>query len=209
MKKIFQISLILLTIVSCAKKSNKKVQTNSLTTNAFKIDFPLDSLLSFDSEKKLKEVFGTNNVTRSVGYFPEGMGKYNYTKLFPNSKNSVQFNWEDDTLEFNKLSSIRINEWNSDWKTKEGITIGTDIDELEVFNEKPFTFYGLEWDYSGDIQWNDGLLDKRKIYGSLSYPDKVMPHKFDSLIGDHTIESSSKIAKEAKLVLTEIVMLKD
>ena len=205
MKKIVQLSLILFLIGSCSDKKNK---STSVASNKIKIDFPLDSLLSFDSEKELKEVFG-KDVQRSKGYYPEGMGEYTNTLLFPNSKNEVEFVWEDDTLNFNKLFSIRVFGKNTDWKTKEGITIGTDINQLEAFNKKPFTFYGLEWDYSGDIQWNDGHLDERRIYGSIDYTGEVMPNEFEGLIGDHTIESSSKIAKKAKLILSEIVMLRD
>ena len=113
---------------------------------------------------------------------------------------------EYDSLNLHKLQYIRLSGKNTDWKTKEGITIGTEIEELESFNKKPFIFFGLEWDYSGSINWNEGYLDKRKIFGSLAYPNDEMPNEFEDLIGDHEIKSSSELAQKAKLILGEIVM---
>ena len=169
------------------------------------IDFPLDSLLSFDSEEELKKIF-KNNVKRSIGYYPEGMGKYANTLLFPDSKNEVEFVWADDSLNFSGLQFIELSGNETDWKTKEGITLGTGIKELEKLNKKPFTFFGLGWDYSGSIDWKEGYLDERKIFGSLEYPGEGMPIKFEGLLGDHEIESSDELAQAAELILIEITM---
>ena len=141
-----------------------------------------------------------------LGYYPEGMGEYNNSLLFPDSKNEVEFVWRDDPLSFSGLLYFELAGQDTDWKTKEGITIGTGIKELEEINKKPFTFWGLEWDYSGMINWNDGHLYDRKIFGSLKYPDDIIPNEFDSLLGDHEIKSSSEIAQKAKLILGEITM---
>ncbi|MBP2831845.1 hypothetical protein J8281_06550 [Aquimarina sp. U1-2] len=69
---------------------------------------------------------------------------YNNSLLFPGTKNQVEFIWEEDSLHFNTLLSFKIAGHQTEWKTKEGITLGNTIEELEVFNKKPFTFYGLE-----------------------------------------------------------------
>ena len=74
------------------------------------------------------------------------------------------------------------------------------------FNKKPFTFFGLGWDYSGSIDWKEGYLDERKIYGSLEYPGESMPIKFEGLLGNHEIESSDELAQAAQLILREIIM---
>jgi hypothetical protein len=211
MKKTIQILLILFLLNSCSNGTKKEVvketktATKAVSKDVSKIDYPLDSLLTFDSEAALKKVFG-EHVKRSVGYYPEGMGEYKNTLLFPDSKNQVEFVWEDDSLHYNKLQYIRLSGRNTDWKTKEGITIGTNMKDLEVFNKQPFAFFGLEWDYSGAIDWKDGYLDERNIFGSLAYPADSMPEEFLDLLGDHTIESASKIAQKANLILTEIIM---
>lgn len=207
MKKTIQILLLLFLLNSCGdgtkKEASKEIKT--ITKDILTIDYPLDSLLSFDSEAALKEAYG-NQVKRSVGYYPEGMGEYTNTLLFPDSKNQVEFVWEDDSLHFKKLQYIRLSGKNTDWKTKEGITIGTQMEALEYYNKQPFAFFGLEWDYSGAIDWKDGYLDERNIFGNLVFPSDEMPAEFMDLLGDQTIESSSEIAQKANLILGEIVM---
>lgn len=214
MKNTLHILLILFLLNSCANETKKtttkaaeatKTATKIAKKDISEIDYPLDSLLSFDSEEALKKVYGTH-VKRSVGYYPEGMGEYEMTLLFPDSKNQVEFVWEDDSLHINKLQYIRILTKGTDWKTKEGITIGTSMKELEIFNKKPFAFFGFEWDYSGSIDWKDGALAKRNIYGNLALPDDVMMNNFMDLIGDVTIETSSESAQKAKPILREIIM---
>ncbi len=207
MKKTIQILLLLFLLNSCSNGTKKDAskEIKSVTKDISKIDYPLDSLLLFDSEAALKKVFG-EHVKRSVGYYPEGMGEYANTLLFPDSKNQVEFVWEDDSLHYNKLQYIRLSGRNTDWKTKEGITIGTQMKDLEVYNKQPFAFFGLEWDYSGAIDWKDGYLEERNIFGSLAYSKDAMPEEFLDLLGDHTIESSSEIAQKANLILSEIIL---
>ena len=52
MKNILQILLIIFLLNSCADGTKKQA-----IKDVSKIDYPLDSLLSFDSEKALKEMF--------------------------------------------------------------------------------------------------------------------------------------------------------
>lgn len=211
MKKILQVLLILFMLNSCSNGTKKeatketKAETSVVIKDISKVDYPLDSLLSFDSETTLKKVFG-RHIKRSVGYYPEGMGEYMNTLLFPDSKNQVEFVWEDDSLHFNKLQYIRLSGKHTDWKTKEGITIGTNMKTLETLNKQPFAFFGLEWDYSGAIDFKNGYLAERNIFGNLAYPTDAMPIELMDLLGDHTIESSSEIAQKANLMLTEIMM---
>lgn len=191
---------------SFVNKNNTQKQNNEPILNPdIKVNITLDSLLLFDSETQLRECFGSN-VKSSKGYYPEGMGEYNNTLLFPNTKNEVEFVWHDDSLKFNKLMYIKLSGKNTDWKTKEGITIGTAIKELELLNKRPFTFFGFEWDYAGAINWNNGYLSKRNISGNLVFYNNEIPEYFEDLIGDHEIESSSEIAQKTKLILGEIIM---
>lgn len=181
---------------------------NGLSKSAKKeivIDFPLDSLLNFDSEKALKKVFGAN-VKRSIGYYPEGMGEYANTLLFPETKNEVEFVWEDDSAHFCKLAYISIAGQQTDWKTKEGITIGTRLKELEKLNKKPFTFYGFDWDYSGLTSWEDGHLDQRKVFVNLDYPPDINSDDLDALLGDREFKSNSKLAQKVNPVVREVTM---
>lgn len=185
------------------------IQSNSVMTEPKKeieqIVFPLDSLLKFDSEEKLREVFG-DSIKRSIGYYPEGMGEYSNTLLFPGTANQVEFVWVDDSVTFSGLAYINITGQMTGWKTKEGITLGTKLKELEKLNKKPFTFYGFGWDYGGAANWDNGQLQERKIFVSLEYPSDSMPIEFDGLLGDHEVRSDSELAQKANPVVVEITM---
>ena len=169
------------------------------------IDFPLDSLLKFDSEVALMSAFGTN-VKRSTGYYPEGMGEYPNTLLFPDSEDQVEFVWLDDSVNFSGLDHIEVQGQKTTWQTSEGITLGTDLKTLEKLNQKPFTFYGFGWDYSGSVDWDGGHLFHRKVFVSLDYPGETIPSEFDGLLGDHEIRSDSELAQKANPVVREITM---
>lgn len=106
------------------------------------ITYPLDSLLSFNSETELKQVFG-NDVKRSTGYYPEGMGEYQNTLLYPDTRDQVEFVWLDDSVNFTGLMYIKVSGKKATWKTSEGITLGTTLKELERLNQKSFAFYGV------------------------------------------------------------------
>jgi hypothetical protein len=178
--------------------SNKKEQSPN-------INFPLDSLLKFDSEDALKRVFG-KYVKRSIGYYPGCMGEYPITLLYSGTKNEVQFEWVD-TVNFSGLSIIKINGELSDWKTKEGITIGTTLKELEKLNKKPFRFSGFGWDYGGMVNWEGGYLDKRKVFVCLDYSTKSP--ESNELDGDKIdVSSDSDVAQKNNPIVREIRMIK-
>jgi len=173
-----------------------------------KIDFPLDSLLKFDSEVELKNAFG-DNIKRSIAY-SEDMGEYHNTLLFPGTTNEVEFVWLDDSISFSGLAyidiSIDIFGQETGWKTKEGITLGTKLKELEKLNQKPFTFYGFESDFSGMTDWDEGHLFDRKVFVSLRYPGETIPPEYEELIGDQEIRSDSELAQKANPIVCVITM---
>jgi Tfp pilus tip-associated adhesin PilY1 len=48
-----------------------------------------------------------------------------------------------------------------EWKTEEGVTLGTTLSRLEALNRRPFRLSGFGWDYSGTVtSWNSGQLEK-------------------------------------------------
>lgn len=177
------------------------------TQTAAKPDFTLDKLLSFQSEADLIKTYGAD-VKRSTGYYPEGMGEYQNTLLFPDTKNQVEFVWQDDSVSFSGLSYIHISGEATDWKTKEGITLGTTMKDLEKLNQKSFIFSGFGWDYSGATDWDNGHLQERKIFVNLAYPGENVSPEHDALIGDHDIRSDSELAQKVNPIVFEITMRK-
>jgi hypothetical protein len=214
MRKILICALIATSCSSDEKENTteQQLQTDSVftstevkseNTEAIEVmDFPLDSLLHFDSMAELKEVFG-DDVVQSFGYFPEGMGTYPNTRLYPKTKNEVEFQW-NDTINFKDLRVICIAGESCGWKTKVGITLGTTLKDLEKLNTKPFTFSGFGWDYSGTTSWDGGELEKMKIGVTLGLKDNFV----EGLAGEQQFKSSFELAQKANPIVVEVTLIR-
>src|SRR3954466_8404703 len=115
-------SLVLVFAACTAKKeSSESVKTQSQS-------FILDSLLRFDSEAELIAAFGKENVARDTAWYPEGMGQYMISVLYPGTNNEVEFTWKD-SIAFNQLQEIVLHQDSADWSTH-GVKIGTRLNDL-------------------------------------------------------------------------------
>jgi hypothetical protein len=185
-----------------SEKIKLKFEADSITG-----EFPLDSLLEFDSEEALQKAFG-KNVKRSIGYMPEGMGTYPNTLLFSGTEKEVEFIW-NDTINFSQIQSIQVYKQDSPWKTMEGIKMGTTLKELEKINDKWFVFSGFGWDYAGGVNWNDGEMAKRNVFVNLALEGDSMSGEFDALMGDHDFSSDEPLAQKANPVVSIIQLRKE
>ncbi len=50
------------------------------------------------------------------------------------------------------------------WKSKEGLRVGTPIDQLERINGGPFQLYGFGWDFGGQVFANGRALRAYEIF---------------------------------------------
>ncbi|MCC6726122.1 MAG: hypothetical protein IT258_16565, partial [Saprospiraceae bacterium] len=83
--------------------------------------------------------------------------------LFPdNQRRRVEIYW-DETLDPKRPAYMRIEGDStgvSDWKTSNGITVGTTLADLERLNGKPFDISGFGWDYGGFVtDWKGGSFN--------------------------------------------------
>jgi hypothetical protein len=129
------IHLALVLLLSCSAKNDtteKDIATEAIDDlrptepKEVVVDngYLLGSLLNFDSEEELMKLFH-QDITRAVGYYPEGMGEYQNTLLFQGTTNQVEFVWRDDSVNFSGLSFVIVRGKETDWRTAEGITLGT------------------------------------------------------------------------------------
>jgi hypothetical protein len=164
----------------------------------------LDSLLVFNNEQKLIEKFGKENVRRDTAYYPEGSGEYMVTLLYPDSDREVEFVW-NDSINFSGLNTVRLYRVGSQWKTQEGITVGTSLQQLVSLNEKEIEFTGLGWDDGGVVFWNNGKLHYRGINVTLALPENYDTEaKLDSIIGDQQVSSNWALAKRINPTVQEV-----
>jgi len=139
--------------------------------------------------------YGKENVTRGEIGLGEGfMAKG--TILYPNTENELSIIWKEDQP-YKQIQSIRVMKEGTQWKTAEGISIGTSLEDLIKINGKDFKFAGFEWDFAGVVlDWDGGTIDKNlKMYLEPTNEEAIFP----DLLGEETFSTSLPKAKEAGL----------
>ena len=99
------------------------------------------------SETDLKQLLGDSNVVRI------NRGSVQ-TVIFPKSANELEIVWKKGR-KFKKIGTIIIRKGN--WRTSEGIAIGTTKKELEAINGKPVTLFPLD-EEEFRVIWNGGKV---------------------------------------------------
>ena len=188
MRKIFYL-LALISVVAC--NSSKKVAT--VSSNSFFVE----DLLKLNSEE-LKKLFPSEAIIEDTGLFEEGTEERAYTVISSDTPDELHITWKDKNR--TQIEDIRMNS-NGKWKSNTGIKIGSTYDELTQMNQKPISFYGFGWDYSGATLWNDGKLEKSNIHVFLA-PEKEPKNKF---YGDHIIKATPEEIKEMDLKVNAIL----
>jgi len=139
-------------------------------------------ITSKTSEKQLIDFFGKENVQREQIVVGEGEGYETATFVFKDSKDEIVVRWKEDGL-FVKPLSVSVFKVGTQWRTPEGITIGTSLNELNEINGEEFSISRLGWQFGGYIgSWNNGTLSRYKERGimiRLAEQDDVnLPMKF-------------------------------
>jgi len=180
---------MVLSLASCNSTKN----TTSVTLDKFVIE----NLIRFNSEE-IKEHYPDANVYEVIGVFEEGTEELPSSVLYPDSPNELNITWANASR--TQIYDIRIS-IGGDWKSSTGIRIGTTYDELNKLNDKPISFYGFGWDYSGAVVWNEGKFEKSKLRVFL-YPEKEPNVIF---YGDHIISASPEEIEAMELRVGTIV----
>ncbi len=153
-------------------------------------------------ENDLVQTFGPQNVKRQDIYLGEGALAPGFV-IFGDTRNEVEV-YYDSSLVKDRPAFLRISQEGTDWKTAEGISIGTSLAELEKINGKPITFLGFGWDYGGAVSsWNGGKMNPDLMI-VLTDTRNTTP---ESLLGDREI-SSTNPEVDAKRIKVSIINLR-
>ena len=114
------------------------------------------------TETDLKQLLGDSNVVR----INRGAVQ---TVVFPNSPNELEIAWKKGE-KFKKIGTIIIRKGN--WRTPEGIGIGTTKKELEAINGKPVTLFSLD-EEEFRVIWNGGKVYEKLAVSYSSVTDRV------------------------------------
>jgi hypothetical protein len=152
------------------------------------------------TEADLIRTYGAKNVKRVTIDVGEGETVQG-SVLFPGTPDAVEIEW---AKLYSQPVRISISSKGTKWRTREGITIGTSLDELEVINGGLFSLTGFGWDYEGrTVSWEKGKLPKQ-LYLDLK-PIKAVPEKtFENVLGDRSFSSSFPGMIKLKLAVKKI-----
>ena len=83
--------------------------------------------------------------------------------------------------------------YNSPWRSKKGIGLGSLLAEIEALNGKPFEMSGFGWDYGGNItDFKGGKLDSKNIWIELvEGSGKLTEEEYNTISGDQIISSDN------------------
>ena len=102
--------------------------------------------------------------------------------------------WKD-TVNHRRPARLILRGSKSQWRTDEGISLGTTLHELERLNGRAFTLAGFGWDYGGVISdWAGGNLGE-KLPGTMLYldpgPRQYESAEYSQVLGDRDYSSAS------------------
>ena len=124
--------------------------------------------------------------------------------IFDNTADNITIEWNDGNL---TPKIIRIENLNSNWKTKEGVGIGSTIKEVEKANGKPFTIYGYEIDayLAGTVKnWNSGNLQGLNLQFKIT--KEIPVEVYMEMMGDRGILSNNPLLEKAGLQVENITV---
>jgi hypothetical protein len=144
------------------------------------------------SEADLRQHYGASAVEATRIGLGEGETAPG-TVLFPaDSLRRAEILWQD-TVERRRPSRLILRGSRSLWQAAPGISLGTNLQELERLNGRPFLLAGFGWDYAGVVtDWAGGALDSL-LSGFKLYLDPG-PGQYDSpaysqVLGDRNYSS--------------------
>lgn len=181
--------------------------------------FYLEDFAKFENHQQIEEHFGRENVVMSERWEAEGTELYLITEVFPNQNHSVIVFWDQDAVSHQGFSYVKsfYKLYDSNWekitkegkpiKSKTGVKVGDNIKQLKELNGKSFDFYGLGWDYGGNVINLQPKFDKLLI--SLNAPADFMEsqqgqNKVNKIMGDRKISSDDKVIKDIPLFISSI-----
>jgi hypothetical protein len=100
------------------------------------------------------------------------------------------------------------------WKTPQGVSIGTELKEIEKLNARPFKLAGFAWDYEGTIvSWEDGKLSRLFKSGELylrlhpARPGGNSPPEAEQVRGDRFFFSSHPAMRKLNPTVYQMIVI--
>ena len=145
------------------------------------------------SEAELRQRFGPTAVESTRIDIGEGETAVGVVLYPADTLRRAELIWQD-SVNRRRPARLVLRGTRTLWQLNRGITLGTNLQELERLNGRPFLLAGFGWDYAGVItDWKGGALDSAlagiKLYldpGSAQYESKA----YSQVLGDQDYSSS-------------------
>lgn len=146
------------------------------------------------SEADLRKRYGGGVVESTRIQIGEGETMPGAVLFGADSLRRAEIIWQD-TVSRQRPSRFILRGSKSQWRTDEGISLGTTLHELERLNGRAFTLAGFGWDYGGVItDWAGGTLGP-KLPGTMLYLDPGLAQyesaEYSQVLGDRDYSSAS------------------
>lgn len=161
-------------------------------------------ITSSTTKSALNKLYDKENIRETVIFSYEGNDIKGTEVIFDNTADNITIEWNDGNL---TPKIIRIENLNSNWKTKEGVGIGSTIKEVEKANGKPFTIYGYEIDayLAGTVKnWNSGNLQGLNLQFKIT--KEIPVEVYMEMMGDRGILSNNPLLEKAGLQVENITV---
>lgn len=157
------------------------------------------------SEADLVDLFGEENVARAWVYLAEGFCSPG-TRILAGTPDELVITWRSE--ERLQPATVRIRNEGARWTTRDGVRIGTTLEELEAIRGEPIVFSGFGWDYGGGTSWqaaseSDGGwigLTLAPVPGS-SHPSAL---KSEEIYGDRQVRSDHPVVRGMTILVSVI-----
>lgn len=165
------------------------------------------------SEADLVRIFGREQVERRPLAGDGGDSRVG-TIVLGRTLDALEIFWRDDA--FLEPERVVIGGGKTRWHGREGLTVGTLLEELVKLNGRPFTLHGFGWERGGTVaSWQGGRLGATYRLGETATirlgPDRgfedLTPGEREKIRGEREVSSSSPILARLGLRVWEIVLL--
>jgi hypothetical protein len=162
----------------------------------------------------LERSLGIQNVKSAGIYLGEGFAEAG-TVLFPEQpEDRLEIVWRDKDQK-RSPAWIRIRGTRSNWRTPQGLSLGSDLRTIERVNRRPFRILSFDVDNAGTVlSWSGGLLERKSPAGC-TIVARVMPkpyfdpgapalHWYQELIGVDAFSSGHPAAQALNPTIYEL-----
>jgi hypothetical protein len=124
-------------------------------------------------------------------------------RVFPNTRDEIEIAWRDAAQ--TRVAFVRTRTRGGRWRTRQGVSVGTSLRELERLARRTLSFSGFGWDYGGGLAWTEanGEIGLRLDIDPRDKSKAVGPAA-DQILGDQLVRSDHPLIRALRVVVDEI-----